>query len=156
MGQDHGKSGMPPESIQREMLDAIHHIAIIASDYERSKAFYSEVLGFRVIREVWRETRQSWKCDMAIGSHSRIELFSFPDSPPRPTGPEAQGLRHLAFSVSDLDTVVAHLVDENVSVEPIRVDEHTGSRFTFFRDPDGLPLELYEAEEQTSAVRRPA
>ena len=154
MGQDHGKSGMPPESIQREMLDAIHHIAIIASDYERSKAFYSEVLGVPCDPRGGGERRASpWKCDMAIGSHSRIELFSFPDSPPRPTGPEAQGLRHLAFSVSNLDTVVAHLVDENVSVEPIRVDEHTGSRFTFFRDPDGLPLELYEAEEQTSAVR---
>ena len=131
------------------MLDAIHHIAIIASDYDRSKTFYSEILGFRVIREVWREPRRSWKCDMAVGTQAQIELFSFPDAPPRISGPEAQRLRHLAFLVSNLDAVVAHLRDERVDVEPIRVDEHTGARFTFFRDPDGLPLELYEADQRT-------
>ncbi len=127
------------------MLDAIHHIAIIASDYERSKWFYSEVLGFRVIREVWRETRQSWKCDMAVGPYAQIELFSFPNSPPRLSRPEAQGLRHLAFSVSDLDAVVVLLKKAGLHVEPVRIDEYTGKRFTFFHDPDGLPLELYES-----------
>ena len=150
LGTDH-ENGDRPEAARPTMLDAIDHIAIIASDYQRSKAFYSEILGFRVIREVWREPRQSWKCDMAVGTRSRIELFSFPDSPPRTSGPEAQGLRHLAFSVLDLDAVVAHLRRKKVDVEHIRVDEYTGARFTFFRDPDGLPLELYEAEQ---ALRR--
>ncbi len=126
------------------MLATIHHVAIIASDYHRSKRFYCEILGLRVVQEVWRETRRSWKCDLAVGTHSAIELFSFPDPPQRASGPEAQGLRHLAFSVPDLDAIVAHLEREKVDVEPIRVDEHTGHRFTFFRDPDGLPLELYE------------
>ena len=142
-------TGERPSSAGSFLLDAVHHIAIIASDYDRSKAFYSEILGFCVIREVWRELRQSWKCDMAVGTQSRIELFSFPDSPPRTSRPEAQGLRHLAFSVSDLDAVVAHLRQKKIDVEPIRVDEHTGARFTFFHDPDGLPLELYEAETRT-------
>ena len=127
------------------MINAIHHIAIIASDYERSKSFYKEVLGFRLIREVWRETRQSWKCDMALGQHVQIELFSFPNAPPRLSHPEGQGLRHLAFSVSDLDAVTEHLRMRNVAVEPVRTDEYTGKRFTFFHDPDGLPLELYES-----------
>ena len=149
MGSDHETSGDPATGSRPSLLDAIHHIAIIASDYPRSKSFYSEILGFRVIGEVWRETRRSWKCDMAVGAHARIELFSFPDAPPRASGPEAQGLRHLAFSVSDLDAVVAHLRDSKVDVETVRVDEHTGARFTFFRDPDGLPLELYEAEQGT-------
>ena len=135
-------------SAQRKMLGDVHHVAIIASDYARSKYFYSEILGFPVIREIWREARQSWKCDLEVGSHSQIELFSFPHSPLRPSEPEAQGLRHLAFSVSDLDRVVAHLRNEKIAVEPIRVDDHTGKRFTFFRDPDGLPLELYETEQQ--------
>ena len=131
------------------MLDAVHHVAIIASDYDRSKAFYSGILGFRVIREVWREARRSWKCDMAVGTHSAIELFSFPDPPPRASRPEAMGLRHLAFAVSDLDATVAYLKHAKVEVEPVRLDEHTGRRFAFFRDPDGLPLELYEAEPGT-------
>ena len=95
------------------------------------------------MREVWREERLSWKCDLALGT-SRIELFSFPDPPPRPSFPEAQGLRHLAFAVADLDAEVAALRAAGVAVEPVRVDEHTSRRFTFFADPDGLPLELYE------------
>ncbi len=126
------------------MLDAIHHVAVIASDYERSKRFYAEVLGLRVIREVWRAERRSWKCDLAVGS-AQIELFSFPEPPPRPSRPEACGLRHLAFSVAALDPVVARLEAGGVAVERVRVDEHTGRRFTFLADPDGLPLELYEA-----------
>jgi glyoxylase I family protein len=126
------------------MLDAIHHVALICSDYERSKRFYSEVLGLPVIREVWRAERQSWKCDLQLGT-AQIELFSFPDPPPRPSRPEAQGLRHLAFAVAALEPVISHLERNGVAVEPIRVDEHTGRRFTFFADPDGLPLELYEA-----------
>ena len=126
------------------MLDAIHHVAVIASDYERSRRFYAEVLGLRVIREVWRAERRSWKCDLAVGS-AQIELFSFPEPPPRPSRPEACGLRHLAFSVAALDPVVARLEAGGVAVERVRVDEHTGRRFTFLADPDGLPLELYEA-----------
>jgi glyoxylase I family protein len=126
------------------MLDAIHHIAIIGSDYEHSKQFYSVVLNLPIIREVWRTDRQSWKCDLQLGS-AQLELFSFPSPPPRPSRPEAAGLRHLALSVRALEPVIEHLNRFQVVVEPIRVDEHTGRRFTFFTDPDGLPLELYEA-----------
>jgi len=125
------------------MLRSIHHVAIIASDYERSRAFYRDILGLHVIREIWRAERRSWKCDLAIGD-SQIELFSFPEPPARPSRPEARGLRHLAFAVKDLDAVVARLTAEGVACEPIRVDEFTGARFTFFEDPDALPLELYE------------
>lgn len=125
------------------MLNGLHHVAIICSDYAASKRFYTEVLGLAVIREVYRADRRSWKLDLAIGE-ARIELFSFPDPPPRPTRPEARGLRHLAFSVSDLDDAVRHLQARGIAAEEIRVDPHTGRRFTFFADPDGLPLELYE------------
>lgn len=125
------------------MLDGIHHVAVIASDYERSRRFYTEVLGLSVIREVFREARNSWKCDLALGA-AQIELFSFPAPPPRPSRPEACGLRHLAFSVERLEPVIARLTGFGVDVEPLRVDEYTGQRFTFFADPDGLPLELYE------------
>ncbi len=125
-------------------LTALHHVAIIGSDYDRSKRFYRDVLGLPVIREVYRAERRSWKCDLAIGS-AQIELFTFPDSPPRPSRPEALGLRHLAFTVADIDAEVARLAGHGVACEPIRIDEHTGQRFTFFTDPDGLPLELYEA-----------
>ena len=125
------------------MLDAVHHVAIICSDYERSKRFYAEILGLPIIREVWRADRQSWKCDLQVGA-AHIELFSFPNPPARPSQPEAQGLRHLAFAIAALEPVIEHLQSHDVLVEPIRVDEHTGKRFTFFADPDGLPLELYE------------
>ncbi len=125
-------------------LLALHHVAIIASDYDRSKRFYRDVLGLPVIREVYREERRSWKCDLRIGD-AQIELFTFPDSPPRPSRPEALGLRHLAFAVVDIDAEVARLAGHGVGCEPVRIDEHTGQRFTFFADPDGLPLELYEA-----------
>lgn len=124
-------------------LTGLHHVAIIASDYERSKAFYVEVLGFSIVREVWRAERRSWKCDLTIDG-AQIELFTFPAAPPRPSRPEALGLRHLAFTVEDIDAEVARLAMHGIPCEPIRIDEHTGQRFTFFADPDGLPLELYE------------
>jgi glyoxylase I family protein len=125
------------------MFEGVHHVAVIASDYERSKDFYTRILGLPVIREVWREARGSWKCDLAVGA-TQIELFSFPAPPPRPSRPEACGLRHLAFTVARLEPVIERLRAAGVVVEPVRVDEHTGRRFTFFADPDGLPLELYE------------
>ncbi|SHM30238.1 glyoxylase I family protein [Chitinophaga jiangningensis] len=127
------------------ILNGIHHIAIICADYARSKSFYTDVLGLRVIREVYREERDSYKLDLAIGDHYIIELFSFPDPPARVSRPEAQGLRHLAFAVSDIATAVKELTAKGVVTEPIRTDPHTNQRFTFFADPDGLPLELYEA-----------
>jgi glyoxylase I family protein len=122
----------------------VHHIAIICSDYPVSKQFYTEVLGLQIIREVYRAERQSWKLDLALGDQYIIELFSFPGAPQRPSRPEAIGLRHLAFAVADLDATVQELVLHQVAVEPIRVDEHTGRRFTFIADPDDLPLEFYE------------
>lgn len=125
-------------------LNRVHHIAIICSDYVKSKQFYTEVLGLKIVREAYREQRQSYKLDLEVGDLYQIELFSFPDPPARPSRPEAAGLRHLAFEVDDLDEAVAHIVSFGVSVELIRVDEFTGKRFTFFADPDGLPLELYE------------
>lgn len=126
------------------MLKGIHHIAIIASNYERSKAFYTQVLGLKVLAEHYREARHSWKLDLAIDDHYCIELFSFPDPPARLSRPEATGLRHLAFAVERLDEVVARLKAHGVVCEPIRTDEWTGRRFTFFTDPDGLPLEVVE------------
>ncbi|HLZ79863.1 MAG TPA: VOC family protein [Sphingomonas sp.] len=125
------------------LFAGIHHVAIIASDYARSKAFYTEVLGLPVIAETLRAERQSWKLDLALGD-AQIELFSFPNPPERVSRPEACGLRHLALAVEDLDRAVAHLEGHGVDAEPIRIDELTGRRFTFFSDPDGLPLELYE------------
>ena len=126
------------------MLLRIHHTAIICADYARSRRFYTEVLGLRVIAETYREARRSYKLDLALPDGSQIELFSFPDAPPRPSYPEAQGLRHLAFEVDDVESGKRALEAQGVAVEPVRVDELTGKRFTFFADPDGLPLELYE------------
>lgn len=126
------------------MLLSIHHAAIIVSDYTRSRAFYTEVLGLRVLAENLRADRGSWKLDLGLPDGGQIELFSFPDPPARPTRPEARGLRHLAFAVADLDAAVARLDSHGVAVEPVRIDEYTGQRFTFLRDPDDLPLELYE------------
>jgi len=128
----------------RAMLLRIHHAAIICSDYEGSKRFYTQVLGLRVLAEHWRAARRSWKCDLALPDGSQVELFSFEDRPPRPSWPEARGLRHLAFAVADVAAVKAHLEGQGVKVEDIRVDEYTGRRFTFFADPDDLPLEIYE------------
>ncbi|MBT9394315.1 VOC family protein [Hymenobacter sp. NST-14] len=125
-------------------LRYLHHIAIIGSDYARSKRFYTEVLGLRVLREVYRAERDSWKLDLALGEQYVIELFSFPAPPPRPTRPEATGLRHLAFAVTDMDEAVRHLTAHGVASEPVRTDKFTGRRFTFIEDPDGLPLEFYE------------
>jgi glyoxylase I family protein len=124
-------------------LLGIHHIAIICSDYDRSKKFYTEILGLQIIREVYREARQSFKLDLAIGNQYVIELFSFPSPPPRPSTPESCGLRHLAFRVADVEKAKEALELEDVIVEAVRTDEFTGRRFTFFADPDGLPLELY-------------
>ncbi|RVT77379.1 VOC family protein [Flavobacterium sufflavum] len=125
-------------------LKNIHHIAIICSDYEKSKRFYTEILGLKIVREVYREERKSYKLDLALNDNYCIELFSFPNPPARPSTPEAQGLRHLAFAVEDLNQTVAFLESKNIYVEPIRIDEFTQKRFTFIADPDRLPIEFYE------------
>ena len=125
-------------------LKNIHHIAIICSDYEKSKQFYTGILGLQIVREVYREERKSYKLDLALNGNYCIELFSFPNPPARPSTPEAQGLRHLAFAVENLDQTVAFLESENIYVEPIRIDEFTQKRFTFIADPDRLPIEFYE------------
>ncbi|PUE46822.1 hypothetical protein B9Z47_12935 [Limnohabitans sp. 2KL-1] len=122
----------------------IHHAAIICSDYERSKHFYTQVLGLKVLAENFRAERASWKLDMVLPDGAQVELFSFKGAPPRPSYPEARGLRHLAFAVESVTAWVQHLLAQNIAVEDIRTDEYTGQRFVFFADPDGLPLELYE------------
>ena len=124
-------------------INKIHHVAIICSNYEISKKFYTEILGLKVIREVYREERESYKLDLEIGN-SQIELFSFKNSPERVSYPEARGLRHLAFEVDNIEETVRYLESNGVKCEPIRVDEFTLRKFTFFEDPDKLPLELYE------------
>jgi glyoxylase I family protein len=125
-------------------INKIHHVAIICSDYEASKYFYTHVIGFTILAENYREERQSYKLDLALNDSNIIELFSFPDPPKRISRPEAAGLRHLAFEVDDIEASIAWLNANNVSCEPIRIDEFTNKRFTFFADPDGLPLEFYE------------
>jgi glyoxylase I family protein len=125
-------------------LNRVHHIAIICADYERSKRFYTEILGLKIVQEIYREERKSYKLDLEVGGYYQIELFSFVDPPARPSRPEATGLRHLAFEVDDVDAAAAYLNKHGVETEPIRVDVHTRKRFTFFADPDGLPLEFYE------------
>lgn len=125
---------------------SIHHIAIICSDYQRSKKFYTSLPGFAIIREVYREDRQSWKLDLSLNGHYTIELFSFPDSPVRASRPEARGLRHLCFAVESVEHAVKELGDLGITTEPVRKDEYTGKKFTFFFDPDGLPLEIYQDE----------
>lgn len=127
----------------------IHHVAIICSDYARSRHFYTEVLGLPVIREVYREERDSWKCDLDAGN-AQIELFSFPTPPPRPSYPQACGLRHLALATDDLEAQVARLTAIGIAVQPIRIDPYTDRAFTFFADPDGLPIEFYEVTEAPS------
>lgn len=125
-------------------IKAFHHVAIICSDYARSKSFYTEVLPFTILSETYRAERDSWKLDLAIPGGAQIELFSFPNPPPRVNRPEAQGLRHIAFAVENLDLQISDLLAKGITVEPVRTDELTGQRFTFFADPDGLPIELYE------------
>jgi len=125
-------------------IEQLHHVAIICSDYERSKRFYTEVLGFTIDNEVYRKERASYKLDLSLNGQYIIELFSFPDPPPRPTRPEATGLRHISFGVKDVEQSVEFLKSKNIIAEPIRIDEYTGRKFTFFNDPDNLPIEIYE------------
>lgn len=125
-------------------INKIHHVAIICSDYEVSKHFYTEILGFEMVAEVYREERRSYKLDLKVNDTYQIELFTFPDPPKRPTNPEALGLRHLAFEVDNIELAVKELLEKGIEVETIRIDPFTDKRFTFFSDPDGLPLELYE------------
>lgn len=129
---------------QSSILKRVHHIAIICTNYEESKKFYTEILGLTVIREVYREARHSYKLDLSLNGNYIIELFSFPNPPPRPSHPEAAGLRHLAFEVDDIEHAVSQLTTKGVVIENIRIDEVSGKKFTFFSDPDGLPIELYE------------
>lgn len=125
-------------------LQGIHHVAVICSDYQASKHFYSQILKLTVLAENYRQERDSYKLDLELPDGGQIELFSFPNPPSRISQPEARGLRHLAFKVSSVVECKAYLESNQVEVEPIRVDEFTGKPFTFFQDPDGLPLELYE------------
>jgi glyoxylase I family protein len=135
------------------MFAGIHHAAIICSDYQKSRQFYTEILGLKIIAENYRSQRDSWKLDLALADGSQIELFSFPNPPARTSRPEAAGLRHLAFRVCDLDAVYRTLQVRGVSsLEGIRVDEYTGKRYTFFSDPDGLPLELYEIKYKDDSM----
>jgi glyoxylase I family protein len=126
-------------------LKKVHHVAIICSDFAKSKKFYVDILGLKVAREVYRQERDSYKLDLEVGGAYQIELFSFPTPPERPSYPEAAGLRHLAFEVDDIEEAVEELKRKGIHVESIRLDEFTGKKFTFFSDPDGLPLELCEA-----------
>jgi glyoxylase I family protein len=128
------------------MFKRIHHVAIICSDYARSKRFYVEMLGLEVAQEIYREERRSFKLDLKLGGTYQIELFSFPNPPKRVSSPEACGLRHLAFEVENVERAARELTAKGVEVEPIRVDEFTGKRFTFLRDPDDLPIEIYEQQ----------
>lgn len=123
----------------------IHHIAIICSDYQVSKKFYTEILGLQILREVYRAERDSYKLDLGVGEHYVIELFSFPNPPPRPSRPESCGLRHLAFSVENVEEKRDELMKKGLVCEEIRVDEFTDRKFFFTQDPDALPLEFYEA-----------
>nr|WP_310279284.1 VOC family protein [Rheinheimera soli] len=126
------------------MLAGIHHVALICSDYQRSKHFYTEILGLKVLAEHYRAERLSYKLDLQLPDGCQLELFSFPNPPPRPSTPEAQGLRHLAFQVLDVAQVVTHLEQHDIAVEPVRIDPYTERAYTFFKDPDDLPLELYQ------------
>lgn len=127
-------------------LLGFHHVAIIARNYDVSKAFYVDLLGFCILRETYRQDRDSYKLDLELPNGDTIELFSFPDPAARATNPEAAGLRHLACAVTNVERVAAALREAGTAVEPIRIDPTTGARYTFFKDPDGLPLELYEVQ----------
>ena len=125
-------------------IKRLHHIAIICSDYQKSKLFYTDILGFKIENEVYRQERQSYKLDLSLNGTYLIELFSFPEPPLRPSRPEATGLRHIAFAVQNIEESVRILAKKNIITEPIRIDEITNKKFTFFEDPDNLPIELYE------------
>lgn len=125
-------------------LQKIHHIAIICRDYEASKAFYTQILGLKIEQENYRAERKSYKADLSLNGTYILELFSFPDPPKRASRPESTGLRHLAFEVLDIDREIENLKKSGIEPEPIRIDEYTGKRFTFFSDPDDLPIEFYE------------
>ncbi|TDE18713.1 SMU1112c/YaeR family gloxylase I-like metalloprotein [Dyadobacter psychrotolerans] len=127
-----------------QLLKSVHHIAIICSDYEKSKNFYTEILGFDTDREVYREERDSYKLDLSLHGQYCIELFSFPNPPARPSRPEACGLRHIAFQVSNIEEAISHFQSKGIVTEPVRIDQFTDRKFTFFADPDDLPIELYE------------
>jgi len=126
------------------MLKRIHHVAIICTNYEVSKDFYVNILGLEIVQEVYRAERKSYKLDLSVNGHYQIELFSFENPSERPSRPEAAGLRHLAFEVDDVAVVAAELNARGVKTEDLRIDEYTGKQFTFFSDPDGLPLEIYQ------------
>jgi glyoxylase I family protein len=126
------------------IINKVHHIAIICSNYAVSKQFYTEVIGLEILNETYRAERDSYKLDLALNGNYVIELFSFPNPPKRPSRPEATGLRHLAFEVNNLEEVVLKMNSLNISIEPIRIDEFTDKKFTFIADPDGLPIEFYE------------
>ena len=125
-------------------IERLHHIAIICSDYEKSKQFYTEILGFKIENEVYRKERNSYKLDLSLNGQYLIELFSFPNPPARPSRPEATGLRHISFGVEDINASIEFLKSKKVSTEPTRIDEYTNKKFTFFSDPDNLPIEIYE------------
>ena len=125
-------------------LSKVHHIAIICSDYQRSRHFYTAILGLKVLNEVYRAEKKSYKLDLSLDENYIIELFSFDDPPQRPSYPEAAGLRHIAFETEDLDSGITFLKENGILSEPVRIDEYTGKRFTFIQDPDKLPIELYE------------
>ena len=125
-------------------IERLHHIAIICSNYEVSKQFYTKILGFKIENEVYRKERNSYKLDLSLNGQYLIELFSFPNPPARQTRPEATGLRHISFGAKDIENSIAILKSQNIITEPIRIDEYTGKKFTFFTDPDNLPLEIYE------------
>ncbi len=125
-------------------INKVHHIALICSDYQKSKTFYTEVLGLQIIREIYREERESYKLDLSLNGIYILELFSFPNPPKRPSRPESTGLRHLAFEVDNLDETILFLNTKNIESEAIRIDETTNKRFTFIADPDELPIEFYE------------
>ncbi|WDE04269.1 VOC family protein [Thalassomonas viridans] len=131
------------------MLSGLHHVAIICSDYEKSKHFYTEILGLKILAENYRAQRDSYKLDLQLPDGSQIELFSFHNAPQRPSYPEALGLRHLAFALKDIRAFTEHLATYGIEAEPIRTDEYTGKQYTFFSDPDGLPLELYQTRVLT-------
>lgn len=138
---------LAPQQETQMHLHRIHHVAIICSNYEISKYFYTVTLGLKVVAEAYREERQSYKLDLALPDGAQLELFSFPSPPTRPSRPEACGLRHIAFEVLDIEATKKELESHKVNVEAIRVDEYTNQKFTFFADPDGLPIELYEARK---------